>query len=92
MNPLEQLLDSVKKEVKDPDRLALAVRVTADYALLQSQAASGAISQAQLDHELGIVAAIARNLDDVTRQKISNAAINWGFAILSKALGVPVAG
>ena len=90
MSPLDELVDRVKNAsgINDPARLALAARVATDYAMLQSQALSGVIGRAALDHELGIVAATAANLDDTARQAVGAEIMAWTQGLLAKALGI----
>lgn len=93
MTPLEELVGRVKTAVgvQDPERVALAARVALDFALLQSQATAGSISQSQLAHELAIVEATARNLDEATRRAVSAEVMAWTQGMLAKALGVAIA-
>lgn len=92
MTPLEDLLGRVKTAVgvQDPERVALAARVAFDYALLQSQAMAGTIRPQELERELGIVEASARNLDEATRRAVSAEVMAWTQGLLAKALGVAI--
>jgi hypothetical protein len=72
----------------DPATLALVARVTIDATALQARAIAGE----NVESELAIVAATARNLDHSVRQVISAEVSAWTQGLLARALGIVVVG